>query len=101
MLITCRTSDSLPLFFSGSNHKLNLVKSGLENIAKKSHLLCSSILYREKTQYMSCNKISSQLCFTSIKIPPNCRMKSLDRQSVKSSASGKSFPFFLFHFVLK
>lgn len=96
MLITCRTRDSLPLSFSGSNHKWNLVKSGLQNIAKKSHLLFSSILLREKIHYISCNKISSQFCFTSIKIPPNHRLKSLCRQSVKSSASGNSFPFFCF-----
>lgn len=48
MQIICRTSDLLS-FFSGTNHKLNLVKSGLENIAKKSRLLHSSIQHRAKT----------------------------------------------------
>lgn len=60
-------------------------------------------LGKKKTtpQYESFNKNSSFMCFNSIKIPQNCSLKSLYRQSVKFPASGKSVACSLFLFYVE
>lgn len=75
--------------------------SSLANIANKLYLLHYFPSSWEKKKKEGFNRNSSFMCFNSIKIPPNCRLKSLYSKSVKSSASGKPVAFSMFYFLLK